>query len=118
MENEKNNTQSEEMPSGVETVQENVQGVAQDPAQPDANGEQPADQGKPDIDIDALIAEAELRGYNRGINEQMSRALHEPNVFEDLSRKPPVDSTQQTAPDDTLTSRFLTEIRPNIWDNL
>lgn len=63
-----------------------------------------------------MLAEAEMRGYRRGINEQLSRALRQPGLFQDLARTPLTETTTPSRPDDPMTSRFLQSVRPGIWD--
>lgn len=111
MENEELKTLTADGQSNAETMPENVPADEKTHVQTD-------NPQMPESDIDALIAEAEQRGYNRGLNEQMARSLNEPGVFEDLSRKSPTSTHIPDETDQSLTSRFLTEIRPCVWDNL
>ncbi len=59
-------------------------------------------------DINRLIAEAEERGYKRGLNEQIRKQMEEPGVWEAIGRKP---ETPQAA------FEILARQRPSIWND-
>lgn len=40
------------------------------------------------MDLAARLAEAEMRGYKRGLNEQIAARMAEPSVYEPLSGTP------------------------------
>lgn len=61
----------------------------------------------PDIDIDALIAEAEQRGYIRGCNERIANLMEQPGPWQS---QPP--ATQ----DDNDEILILNNLRPSVWD--
>lgn len=82
--------------------------------EPQTSDQHPA--GNPTEELRQLLAEAEERGYRRGLNQQLREALNSPGLFEDLARRKQQQSTPQPESDDPLTSRFLTSIRPGIWD--
>ncbi len=62
-------------------------------------------------DIEALLAEAEQRGYLRGRNEAIEASMHTPALLENsrLTRARALE-----APDPA--SLFLSRIRPGVWD--
>lgn len=62
-------------------------------------------------DIEALLAEAEQRGYLRGRNEAIEASMHTPALLENsrLTR-----ARELEAPDPA--SLFLSRIRPGVWD--
>ena len=62
-------------------------------------------------DIEALLAEAEQRGYLRGRNEAIEASMHTPALLENsrLTRARALE-----APDPA--SLFLSLIRPGVWD--
>ena len=62
-------------------------------------------------DIEALLAEAEQRGYLRGRNEALEASMHTPALLENsrLTRARALE-----APDPA--SLFLSRIRPGVWD--
>ena len=62
-------------------------------------------------DIEALLAEAEQRGYLRGRNEAIEASMHTPALLE-TSRLPRARALE--APDPA--SLFLSRIRPGVWD--
>lgn len=71
---------------------------------------------EPEQDLNQLIAEAEQRGYLRGLNEKLSGQLHQPALYADLAREKTDRPAEDTADCDSLTSRFLSNIRPGVWD--
>ena len=68
-----------------------------------------------ETDIETLIAEAEERGYKRGLNEKLSRELNRPELYADMARLDQPASEPASSADE-LTSGFLTNIRPGVWD--
>ncbi|MDE7110442.1 MAG: hypothetical protein K2O38_00900 [Muribaculaceae bacterium] len=62
-----------------------------------------------DEEIRRMLAEAEERGYNRGINEQLEKQMHTPGVWE---------STLPNATDNPAAPGFeiLANVRRSIWD--
>lgn len=62
-----------------------------------------------------LLREAEERGYKRGVNEQLRKALDEPQLFDDLARTR-ISAPAVKADENPLSSRFLQTIRPAVWD--
>jgi len=70
-----------------------------------------------DEKIAKLVAEAEQRGYMRGLNERMSEQMNQPRLYEDLARRPAAPAGGNYAADeDPLTSGFLSAVRANVWD--
>lgn len=70
----------------------------------------------PGIDIDALIAEAEQRGYLRGRNEVIAENMQQPALWENLRRHAHPQATEQPAQPDDLANTFLSRMRPGVWD--
>lgn len=101
------NSDSDELARDAQPASEGTQ------QQPD---QQPA--GDPAEEFRQLLSEAEERGYRRGLNQQLREALQTHGLFEDLARRKhePTSTSPKTEPEDPLTSRFLTSIRPGIWD--
>lgn len=84
---------------------ENEEPAAENPLQPSPE------------DVGRLVAEAEQRGYMRGVNEQLSKLMEQPTLYEDLARrKNKSRSLPDESDEDPLTSRFLSDIQPGIWD--
>lgn len=89
--------------------------------EPEATEEAPAPSEAPEShesketpeapDIEALLAEAEQRGYLRGRNEAIEASMHTPALLENsrLTRARALE-----APDPA--SLFLSRIRPGVWD--
>lgn len=75
---------------------------------------QPYDGWDPKAEFRRLLAEAEERGYKRGVNEQLRKALDQPDLFADLARERAGRPTSTN--EDQLSSKFLKTIRPGIWD--
>lgn len=70
----------------------------------------------PEPDTEALIAEAEQRGYMRGLNEAASRAMEAPVLFEDLARRRAAATDEPQPSGGNLCDTFLTGLRPSVWD--
>lgn len=87
---------------------------AETPPETSAPAEGPS--SEPAADIDALVAEAEERGYRRGLNEAIERQMNSPALFDDLARRRNARQQPPAAEPDTLASGFLTGIRPGVWD--
>lgn len=81
--------------------------------QPEPEPEQAPD---PAPDTEALIAEAEQRGYMRGLNEAASRAMEAPVLFEDLARRRAAATDEPQPSGGNLCDTFLTGLRPSVWD--
>ncbi len=62
-------------------------------------------------DIEALLAEAEQRGYLRGRNEAIEASMHTPALLEN-SRLTRARALEVPDP----ASLFLSRIRPGVWD--
>ncbi len=81
-----------------------------------------APEGVSEDEIAELVAEAEQRGYKRGINEQLSAQLNRPGLYADLARTKDTAAAPQKGcgetidSGDSMTSRFLADIRPGVWD--
>lgn len=54
------------------------------------------------------LAEAEERGYRRGLNEQIEKKMREPGVWE---------GPGQAAPEETQGFEILSEVRKSIWED-
>lgn len=95
---------------------EETAGPAAEESPAETPAEEPTPEPAPAIDVDALVAEAEERGYRRGINEAIERQMNGPALFDDLARRR--NAGQQPTADeaDSLASGFLTGIRPGVWD--
>lgn len=99
----------------VETKKENVNETSALPPEPlktvgDAlkNGDEPQpEDDKPDVE--KLIAEAEQRGYLRGVNEQIEKRMAQPGLLEIAT-----DDTDTQA--SSRQCRILNVVRPCIWD--
>ncbi len=63
-----------------------------------------------DIDMEALLAEAEERGYLRGLNERAENLMNRPSVGYSPTAS---QSGVRTAEDEVM---ILNNIRPSIWD--
>ena len=63
-----------------------------------------------DIDLEALLAEAEERGYLRGLNERAENLMNRPSVGYSPAT---CQSCVRTAEDEVM---ILNNIRPSIWD--
>lgn len=64
----------------------------------------------PPSDLEAMLAEAEHRGYLRGRNEQITLAMQAPALWhEGPAMQPDSDAEPQPA--------ILANMRPSIWDN-
>ncbi len=59
--------------------------------------------------LEQQLAEAEERGYRRGLNEQIEQKMHEPGVWE---------GAEAPAPAETPPAEFqiLGNMRESIWD--
>lgn len=90
--------------------------AAETPTETPAPAEAPSPEPVARIDIDALVAEAEERGYRRGLNEAIERQMNSPALFDDLARRRNARQQPPAAAPDTLASGFLTGIRPGVWD--
>lgn len=62
------------------------------------------------LDIEALIAEAEQRGYLRGLNERAERQLQRPSV----GSAPEQEHREYTAENNEVM--ILNNIRKSVWD--
>ena len=62
------------------------------------------------LDIDALIAEAEQRGYLRGLNERAEKQLQRPSV----GSAPEQERREYTAENNEVM--ILNNIRKSVWD--
>lgn len=62
------------------------------------------------LDIDALIAEAEQRGYLRGLNEQAEKQLQRPSV----GSSPENEHREYIAENNEVM--ILNNIRKSVWD--
>lgn len=85
--------------------------VIENPENPE-NGEEVMtenDEENP-LDIDALIAEAEQRGYLRGLNERAEKQLQRPSV----GSAPEQERREYTAENNEVM--ILNNIRKSVWD--
>lgn len=81
------------------------------PAQEQAQQPEPEQEpqpAQPDIDIDALVREAEQRGYLRGRNEQIALAMQQPTHWE--SPDTPAAAAAEPVP------TILANMRRSVWD--
>ncbi|MCM1348035.1 MAG: hypothetical protein NC338_01370 [Firmicutes bacterium] len=86
--------------------------ISNEPLAPAAEEENTPD---PAPDIDLLIAEAEQRGYLRGLNEAAEARMQSPVLLENLSlRTAPSPGQADRAKE--LTGGFLANIRKEVWD--
>lgn len=76
-----------------------------------AQSDAPEPSPEPDPDIEAMLAEAEQRGYLRGCNEQIETLMQQP----DLWHGTPAGSAARTD-DDEPQILILNHIRPSVWD--
>lgn len=60
--------------------------------------------------LEQQLAEAEERGYHRGLNEQIARKMEEPAVWEDSA------ATPAPAPRPDTGYHILQGLRHSIWD--
>lgn len=65
-------------------------------------------------DIARLLADAEQRGYLRGLNERAAQAMDTPRLWANPRRM--VQEEQLAAEADDPDFGFLTHIRPGVWD--
>lgn len=87
-----------ELPDGNDAAAEIQETAVVEPTKPD------------DIDLEALLAEAEERGYLRGLNERAENLMNRPSVgYSPTSAR----SDVRTAEDEVM---ILNNIRPSIWD--
>lgn len=63
------------------------------------------------VDVEKLIAEAEARGYRRGLDERASAAMRSPRLWENSRRY-----EQERDDGDDAASDFLANVRPGVWD--
>lgn len=68
----------------------------------------------PEPDIDRLLADAEQRGYLRGLNERAAQAMDTPRLWANPRRM--AQEEQLAAEADDPDFGFLTHIRPGVWD--
>lgn len=73
----------------------------------------PAPEGPDAAKIEALIAEAEQRGYLRARNEMAAKAMEQPALLAD-----PLRSTHANTPvnDTDLAAGFLARLPRGVWD--
>jgi len=64
-------------------------------------------------DTEALIAEAEQRGYLRGRNEALAESRNEPGLWQMASVPDDFDSNSDSS---RHSVTILREIRPSVWD--
>lgn len=85
--------------------------VIENPENPE-NGEavMTANDEENPLDIDALIAEAEQRGYLRGLNERAEKQLQRPSV----GSAPEQERREYTAENNEVM--ILNNIRKSVWD--
>ncbi len=85
--------------------------------EPPLPAETPVPEPAAGVNVDALVAEAEERGYRRGLNEAIERQMNSPVLFDDLARRRNAQQQQPPADaPDSLASGFLSGIRPGVWD--
>ncbi|MCM1483833.1 MAG: hypothetical protein NC043_05820 [Muribaculaceae bacterium] len=75
---------------------------------PESDTAQPAE---PSADIASLLAEAEQRGYLRGLNERAAESMNTPRLWENPRR-----TEQEAAYGPDADYGFLANIRPGVWD--
>ncbi len=90
-----------------EETQETVEEVTPPGGDDEPAGEETA------VDIDALVAEAEQRGYLRGRNERISEELDAPALYGIPGRD---DAAKSQEEDPNNPCGFLSYIRPSVWD--
>lgn len=78
------------------------------PSETEENPEEPSETESEKPDLEALLAEAERKGYLKGRNERIEELMREPRMFQQLTEPKP--STPQTE------ESFLANMRPSIWD--
>lgn len=78
------------------------------PSETEENPEEPSETESEKPDLEALLAEAERKGYLKGRNERIEELMREPRMFQQLTEPKP--STPQAA------ESFLANMRPSIWD--
>lgn len=86
--------------------------VMENPENPE-NGEEVItenDEEENPLDIDALLAEAEQRGYLRGLNERAEKQLQRPSV----GSAPEQERREYTAENNEVM--ILNNIRKSVWD--
>ncbi len=73
----------------------------------------PAETGgeKENPDIAALVAEAEQRGYLRGLNECAAGMMERPALLENMRRRTPEPERSES-----FASQFLQSVPRNVWD--
>ncbi len=114
-----NDTQIDETLPAIDATQQQAESgdTAETPADC-APTEQTAPTDNDDSErIAKLVAEAEQRGYMRGLNERLTEQMNRPGLYEDLARRAAGPSGNNPAPtDDPLTSGFLSAVRASVWD--
>lgn len=85
-------------------------------AGPDADVAAPAPSASQaaEPDIARLLADAEQRGYLRGLNERAAQAMDTPRLWANPRRM--AQEEQLAAEADDPDFGFLTHIRPGVWD--
>ena len=78
------------------------------PSETKENLEEPSETESEKPDLEALLAEAERKGYLKGRNERIEELMKEPRMFQELTG--PKSSAPQTE------ESFLANLRPSIWD--
>lgn len=63
-----------------------------------------------------LIAEAEQRGYLRGLNEAAEQRMEQPTLFEDLARRREKAGNKADPVPDDPAAGFLSRISRSVWD--
>lgn len=81
------------------------------PADSPAQSDTPDPAPEPAPDIEAMLAEAERRGYLRGCNEQIETLMQQP----DLWHGSPAGNAAMTDGDEPQIL-ILNHIRPSVWD--
>lgn len=110
-----NNADGNNSPS-IGSAQEQSESANPDGA---ATGDIPATQIAQSDDgmVARLVAEAEQRGYMRGLNERMTELIDRPGLYEDLARRAAGTAGDSSVEDkDPLTSGFLSTVRASVWD--
>lgn len=74
-------------------------GVPEASTPPEAASQPEVEQ--PDAEVEALIAEAEQRGYLRGRNEAAAEMMNRPGMWQ---------------PTEPKVTTFLSGLRPGVWD--
>ncbi|MDE6282877.1 MAG: hypothetical protein K2L97_02680 [Muribaculaceae bacterium] len=95
-------------PDNTTAAEDAEETPVENPAEPESD---------PQPDIEALIAEAENRGYMRGRNERIAELMREPQLY---GRQPPCGSNDRIIPreDAEFESEpmILNNPRISIWD--